>query len=41
MTAGIGLDIGGTKTLGVVVDDQGVIRASIHRLLARPMTTVL
>ena len=31
MTAGIGLDIGATKTLGVVVDEQGAIRASVRR----------
>jgi predicted NBD/HSP70 family sugar kinase len=31
MTAAIGLDIGATKTLGVVVDEQGVIRASVRR----------
>ena len=31
MTVGIGLDIGATKTLGVVVDDHGMIRASIRR----------
>jgi predicted NBD/HSP70 family sugar kinase len=31
MTAGIGLDIGATKTLGVVDDDHGAIRASVRR----------
>ena len=31
MTAGIGLDIGATKTLGVVVDAQGRIQASVRR----------
>jgi glucokinase len=31
MTAGIGLDIGATKTLGVVVDERGAIRASVRR----------
>jgi len=31
MTAAIGLDIGATKTLGVVVDEQGAIRASVRR----------
>ena len=31
MTAGIGLDIGATKTLGVVVDEHGAIRASVRR----------
>jgi predicted NBD/HSP70 family sugar kinase len=31
MSAGVGLDIGATKTLGVVIDDQGAIRASVRR----------
>jgi predicted NBD/HSP70 family sugar kinase len=31
MTAGIGLDIGATKTLGVVIDELGAIRASVRR----------
>jgi glucokinase len=35
MSLGIGLDIGATKTLGVVVDDHGEIRASIRRPTAR------
>lgn len=31
MTAAIGLDIGATKTLGVVVDERGAIQASVRR----------
>ena len=31
MTTGTGLDIGATKTLGVVVDEHGAIRASVLR----------